>query len=357
MPIDFTPDRWDKLKRDYTAWWAGDLDRPLINLELTDRDPGMPKPPGNLVDVMRDFAAPLDLILDHWEYHLAGRAYAGDAYPNILPDFGAGVNAAFMGARGLITPETVWFNGETGAPLSAVHFEYNPDQPWYRRILAIYHAAAQRFAGRMCLGMTHLNNGIDPVARFFPAEILLTALHDCPAEVERLIWESHRLCWRYFDEFTRAMGPHNPGYTCWCSMFSVEPHFILQSDLSYMIGPAMFERFILPELQACCRRIPNAFYHLDGVGELPHLDMILSIPELKGVQWIPGDGKPGMQHWPEVYRKIHHAGKRIQLAGGFDVLDAVAEQIGTARGIYIIGEYPIVQAGWVMRNLERYGVV
>ena len=33
----------------------------------------------------------------------------------------------------------------------------------------------------------------------------------------------------------------------------------------------MSERFILPELQACCRRIPNAFYHLDGVGELPHL--------------------------------------------------------------------------------------
>lgn len=355
MAIDFAPQRWDAIKRNYTDWWAGRLERPLINIELTGRDAGMPRPYGDLMSVMRDFDAPLDHILDHWEYHLASRSYVGDAYPNILPDFGAGVNAAFMGAQALITPETVWFSPEREVPMRELKFSYNPRECWYCRIRDIYRAAARRFDGSVCVGMTHLNNGIDPVARFFSGEGMLLALVDEPDEVQRLIGESHALFWRYFTELHGTMGESNPGYTCWCSMFSVEPHFILQSDFSYMISPRMFERFILPELQACCKLIPNAFYHLDGVGQLAHLDMILSIPELKGVQWIPGDGQPDMRHWQEVYRKIHRAGKLIQLIGGFEVLDAVAEQIGTAKGIYTVAEYPAEQTDWVMRNLERYG--
>ena len=42
----------------------------------------------------------------------------------------------------------------------------------------------------------------------------------------------------------------------------------------------------------------------------------------QGVQWVPGAGNPGCTDWPEVYRKIHAAGKRIQIIDGrFDALD------------------------------------
>ena len=67
---------------------------------------------------------------------------------------------------------------------------------------------------------------------------------------------------------------------------------MLQSDFSYMISPRMFERLILPDLTACCEALEYAFYHLDGKGEIKHLDMLLSIERLRGIQWIPGDGAP-----------------------------------------------------------------
>ena len=57
-----------------------------------------------------------------------------------------------------------------------------------------------------------------------------------------------------------------------------------------MISPAMFERFVMPDLVACCDHLDHGFYHLDGKGEIPHLDLLLSIPRLRGIQWIPGDG-------------------------------------------------------------------
>ena len=65
---------------------------------------------------------------------------------------------------------------------------------------------------------------------------------------------------------------------------------MLQRDFAYMIGPDTFDEFIVPELTASSGRLQRPFYHLDGKGELVHLDRILAIPGPAGVQWIPGDG-------------------------------------------------------------------
>ena len=80
-----------------------------------------------------------------------------------------------------------------------------------------------------------------------------------------------------------------------------------------MISPAMFERFVLPDLEACCNHLDHAFYHLDGKGQIAHLDMLLAIPRLRGVQWIPGSGQPSPARWPEVLSRIRRGGKLCQL--------------------------------------------
>ena len=124
-----------------------------------------------------------------------------------------------------------------------------------------------------------------------------------------------------------------------------------------MIGPDMFDEFVKPELAATCKKLENAFYHLDGIGELPHLDSLLSIKELKGVQWVPGDGKPDTRYWPEVYRKINDAGKLIQIFGSMESLDAIAGQIGTAEGIVLIAGYDISQEADAIEFLKKYDVM
>jgi 5-methyltetrahydrofolate--homocysteine methyltransferase len=127
-----------------------------------------------------------------------------------------------------------------------------------------------------------------------------------------------------------------------------------------MIGPDMFDEFVKPELAASCRRLTNAFYHLDGIGQLPHLDSLLEIPELKGVQWVPGDGQPDITKWPEVYRKIHKAGKRIQFFTSqspmaWNALDVIADQIGSAEGICMIGWADRSQEDEVLEVIGGYG--
>ncbi|MDA0746552.1 MAG: hypothetical protein O2954_08525 [bacterium] len=132
---------------------------------------------------------------------------------------------------------------------------------------------------------------------------------------------------------------------------------MLQCDFCYMIGPEMFDEFVKPELAASCRRLTNPFYHLDGPGQLPHLDSLLEIEELKGVQWIPGTGNPDFRFWPEVYRKIRKAGKRIQFAGTMETFETIVAQLGSAEGIVFMGTADMSEEREVMGFLEKYGVI
>ncbi|GAG04559.1 unnamed protein product, partial [marine sediment metagenome] len=56
-----------------------------------------------------------------------------------------------------------------------------------------------------------------------------------------------------------------------------------------------------------------AIYHLDGPKQLIHLDDLLSIPSLTGIQWVPGAGAlPSIdEKWMPVYNKIQAAGKLL----------------------------------------------
>jgi hypothetical protein len=101
----------------------------------------------------------------------------------------------------------------------------------------------------------------------------------------------------------------------------------------FIIGDDMFKEFVLPTLRRDTERLTNVIYHLDGVGELCHLDSVLSLPDLRAVQWVYGYGQPGPMHWLDVYRKIRAAGKGIWLVGGIQDFFDVSYAIGT-EGLY-----------------------
>ena len=103
------------------------------------------------------------------------------------------------------------------------------------------------------------------------------------------------------------------GSSPWAPIWAPGSCYMLQSDFSAMISPKMFERFVMPDLETCCQQLDYAFYHLDGKGQLPHLDLLLSMKDLHGIQWIPGDGQPPPEDWMPVLNRIRQAGKLCQL--------------------------------------------
>ena len=364
MAIDFSPQRWQRIKDSYGRWWAGDLERPLIPVVLGGRDPGRPEPAAPLLsqETCADFTWSPEELIDRIDYKLSCQVFMGDAYPFFNMDcFGPGVAAAFLGARLDNSSGRVWFHPPEERAIEDIHFEYDPGNIWLQRIKAIYRAGMERWQGSVLMGMTDLGGTMDILSTFRPSEKLLLDLYDSPDEVERLMRECHEMWHRYFDELNAILRPVNPGYSDWSRIYSETPTYMLQCDFSYMIGPKMFGRFVLPELEASCKRLPHAFYHLDGVGQLPHLGSILQIEELDGVQWIHGDGKPDSGNWPEVFRTIQQGKKLIQVSsGGFPALDKIQGQMGNLKGVHYLGfmwsDLPLGDEVLIRSELHRYGI-
>jgi len=196
------------------------------------------------------------------------------------------------------------------------------------------HAMVDRLGEKVQITLPDLGGMLDILASIRGSERLLTDLIDEPAQVERLVWELYEAWWQYYDHFWGILRGRSAGTMAWAPVWSPRRTYMFQSDFAYMISPEMFARLVLPELTQSCRRIEHGFYHLDGIGQLVHLDLLLAIDELRGVQWVPGAGKKNPCQWPEVFKKILAAGKRIQTwAFTPDEVFEVIEYTGGAKGI------------------------
>jgi 5-methyltetrahydrofolate--homocysteine methyltransferase len=331
MPIHFDPSRWDEIRRTHELWWNRTLDRPLMNIKILDAyvpDRPPPKAPFPGQGNCHDFSVSPEEVVDAVDYQLQRIEYLGDSFPYFNFDiFGPGILSAFCGSKLDNTSGRVWFFTESHPPIEEIHLKYDRENRWVTRIKDIYRAGNERWKGRVLMGMPDLGANLDIAAIFRSSEALLTDLYDSPEEVLRLCGEIQTAWHEAYRDFDALLRPVNPGCSDWDGLYSAAPSYVLQSDFSYMIGPEMFERFVLPSIRRDCELLEHTIYHLDGVGQIPHLDKLLALEDLDAVQWVYGEGKPAARHWIDLYKRIETAGKGIHVVGGADDFFAVYDQV------------------------------
>jgi hypothetical protein len=96
-----------------------------------------------------------------------------------------------------------------------------------------------------------------------------------------------------------------------------------------MISKPMFAEAILPSIGREIDEMQYSLFHLDGPGALRHLDALLELPRLSGIQWVYGAGAGPAERWIDVYRRIQAAGKALQVVGysGLEEFKAVAPHL------------------------------
>lgn len=339
MAIHFDPERMARVQEAHIGWWNGTLDRPLVRITLSNAHPSKRTSPAPLLNQRScaDFSWSPEQIIDALDEQLSTQEYLGDAFPFVNFDaFGPGVLAAFCGAKLDNSSGGVWFWPDEEREIADIHVKYNPDNIWVRRIKAIYRAGLQKWNGTVIMGMPDLGGVMDVAATFRGSENLLLDLYDNPDEVLRLNREIQDAWYAAYEDFAAVLAPQN-GLSNWSGLLSREPSYIIQCDFSYMIGNAMFKQFVLPTLLEDTERLRHTIYHLDGIGELNHLDDVLALERLDAVQWVFGDGKPSGLHWLDVYKKIHASGKRMMIIGGpQDYLDVLGALHGTPYGNFFL---------------------
>ncbi len=345
--IHFSDAKWARVKGVYEKLWERTLDRPVIAITTCNHESNRAKPKYayDLFTCNYPAEATVADIIDSWDYNFSTKRYLGDAFPQDFPNYGAGVGAAFLGCDIVPAPEseTAWFVAQEAKEIEEYEFKFDPENKWLKIVAEVTRAAKKRWQGKVVVGMTDIGGVYDILSAFRPSSELLLDLYDCPDEVKAAsfqVVDAWKEMFMYLNNI--AQEDKVQGYTCVTPIYSQQSYYILQSDFCYMLSPDMFEEFIKPELSLLIDFLDNPFYHLDGAGQLAHLDSLLSIEKLRGIQWVPGAGAPDCLEWPEVYKKIHDSGKILQFYGSqidsktFESVEIIADQIGSTAGIVAI---------------------
>jgi len=351
--LNFTPKDWERIKRDWTAWWHHDIDRPMVVVDVYEWHGTYFIPQLGSWDAAKDIY-PIDKILDYYQKALENVRFYSDSWPRWWPNFGAGIVAGFLGARVSNDENTVWFQPTATQDIMDIRPRYDPDNFWWRWVKETTRAAVDRWGDQITVATTDLGGNLDILASLRGTQNLLMDLYDVPEEVDRLVAVINQLWLRYHDELFEIIHTADNGTTSWAPMWCPGRYYMLQSDFCYMVSPDMFERFVLPDLEACCNHLDYGFYHLDGKGQIPHLEMMLGIENLRGIQWIPGDGAPPPEQWLPLLKRIRDGGKLCQVYVTAEGALTIARELGGKGFAFMIIDPP--PEGEIKGLLKALGV-
>ncbi len=361
----FFKENWEETQKRFEAFWACDMldracvavsaprDEPLIKgLELKLRQP----------ESLEQRWTDPDMFLDTFEFAVSYTYFAGEALPSAFVNLGPGVLASWIGADYSFQEGTVWYGQRPVLNDWAARKKLSMDEshPLWKATAAITEKLASRAKDRYLVSMTDLGGGFDVALSLRGTMELIYDLMDCPGEVVKLVEEIDDI---WFDCYRRLEGiirRGQDGITCWIPLYSREPWYPLQCDVSANFSPSLFDRYVKPSLEREAAFLGRAIYHLDGPDAVKYIDSILDIEKIAGIQWVPGDtGVPesSMAHdvWMPLYRKIQKKKKCIVLLG---VPPHEIEKIlGTisAKGLFITTNCASrKEADELLRNVKRW---
>lgn len=364
--LNFDPGRYDRIAADFEKWWDHQLDRPIIQVTLSSAKKGDDFFASNyrkdILQALYDFnMSPEDAVLAI-EKAYENIYFGGDGFP-VFYMRPTGVLGGFMNQKFTYLPDqgTVWFHPICDELEQVQHVKLDPEAELTKRAMAITKGVQDHFEGKIALGVPDLGGVYDLLSSAYNPNELLVDLCLEEDDVKAAAWNIYEQLKDGMKLFLDAIDPKKiPGYTCWATMLSQKPYYVLQNDFSAMISSEMFDNYYLPILREECKMVPRTIYHLDGPGAVRHLDSILTIPELDGVQWINGAGSAGLDQWPDIYRKVIGAGKLCQVfissKDELRYIDDIVNIVGTTKGLCFICTGDISEKEAFNAYLDKYGV-
>ena len=262
-------------------------------------------------------------------------------------NFGPGVQAAFFGAPYIITKESVWF--DTNPPIKSWEpmpdLKMNRDHALFKAIEAQTRALCAASNGRYVVSHTDIGGQYDILFSLRGEEMLMDLL-EYPEEILAAEAKLDDAFIEYFNFLTDIIKPNNIGYTGWMPVAHNKPWYPIQCDASVMISPKQFEKFVLPSLDKVSTAVGETIYHLDGPGQIRHLNMLLSLKHVHAIQWVPlptlpkPDGYFDQNFIDEMsidfYRRVLAAGKKVVLYGIVpNQIQKLFDIMGSSDGFFI----------------------
>ena len=323
MELTTKPD-WQPAEARMQAWWEGAvLDRPAL-LVKSPRDglsraewDALQSPDGVPPDQVLDWFTNVDQVVERGNRIVDSTFWGGETFPVVYPVATrmVAITAAYLGCPYTLDPvsHTGWAEPVIDDWDDRDPIAFDPHSRWWQVSRQLLDAAAQMAPGRYYVGMPDLNAPGEIVALLRDTQRLAFDLIDNPDPILPAIAEANLAWYRYWQAANGIVHQWVDGHFYWMGLWSDVASADLQCDFNVLISPQMFDRYFLPALEQQTRWVERTIFHLDGSGAICHLDSLLSLPRLNGIQWVPGDGKAPMHKWMPLLRRIQARGKSLVL--------------------------------------------
>jgi hypothetical protein len=212
----------------------------------------------------------------------------------------------------------------------------DPDNGWWKFSEKIHRFAADAARGKSIPIIQALGGCADTLAAIRGTQNLLLDVMDCPDYVREFDLALMRLWIEVYEKVYGITRESAEGSATWPGVCIWSPGrtYFSMCDFSYMISSKMFIDLFLPSIELQVNYLDYSMYHLDGVGAFKHLDVLLELPKLNGIQVVPGDGKPSALHYMDVLKKIQRAGKNLQIILPPEEVETALENL-SSKGLLI----------------------
>lgn len=325
---------WEQAQQKYLEYWNKENhDRPLVSVTAPREGYTRKhvKAPENLADRWMN----IEYVIRKSRENFAATYFGGEAFPNLWPNLGPDIFGAFLGCELEFGEDTSWAVHFLKDWNDVKEFKFNPENKWWKKIKEMSQAIADDAKGDYIVGITDLHPGMDGLVSLRGPEELCMDLYDNPEPVKKANFELLDIYTKVFDELYSITAKGQKGTTNWMGVWHPGKWYVTSTDFICMISKEMFDEFVLPELLEEIKFLDASIFHLDGPGALKHLDALLEIPKLNGIQWVYGAGQPTASHWIPVLKKIQEAGKVIHVNIVPEELDILLENLKPEGVMYV----------------------
>ena len=218
----------------------------------------------------------------------------------------------------------------TVAVLAGGDYQYSADSAWIKPIPDLYDrplprfdpldpvaesldACMRRLAGvlgdRGFLNIPVMLDAVTTMSRFRGTGGLCVEMLERPEDV--LAWSDAltRLYVDAYEHFYRLACELGYGESCaWLGVMAEGRMEAVQCDFAVTLSPAMFERFVMPDLRRLTDYLDFSLYHLDGTCQMRFLDQLRELPRLNGIRWNPEPPAGSPVRWLDALRAIREGG-------------------------------------------------
>jgi hypothetical protein len=278
----------------------------------------------------------IDFIIDHRMKVLDAQRYYGVAVPHHYVDRGSSAMEGILGANmKFIDKETIWAYPCFDSAEQAADVAADPNNIWRRSTLEITRRSVALAKNHHYVAPYAMEGVSDILSGLYGTENLLVDMAEKPAAVERALERIKHIWIELWGEIQSILaGTGNRGGCGWAGIWAPGSTFPMQEDFSYMISARMFRRYCIPHIADMLAVMDYGFYHLDGVGAIPHLEHLLKLDKLRAIQWVPGAGKEELGQWHELIALILAAGKSVEVFARPEEIEPLVKAVG-ARGLLI----------------------